>query len=63
MCCLSYHHNGFVATHALEHMMYSYTLLVTKNQRVLNKLSKLSLLVPAMCNLYHVPKKHDKTDV
>ena len=23
-----YHHNGFVATHALGHMMYSYTLLV-----------------------------------
>ena len=22
------HHNGFVATHALRHMMYGYTLLV-----------------------------------
>ena len=27
MCSPSYHHNGFVATYALEHMMYSYTLL------------------------------------
>ena len=35
-----YHHNGFVATHALGHMMYGYTLLVPINQRVLNKQSK-----------------------
>ena len=35
-----YHHNGFVATHALGHMMYSYTLLVPMNQRVLNKQRK-----------------------
>ena len=40
MCPPGYHHNGFVATHALEHMMYGYTLLVPMNQRVLNKLSK-----------------------
>ena len=32
-----YHHEGFVATHALGHMMYGYTLLVPVNQRVLNK--------------------------
>ena len=31
---------GIVATHALGHMMYDYTLLVPMNQRVLNKLSK-----------------------
>ena len=35
-----YHHNGFVATHALGHMMCGYTLLVPINQRMLNKLSK-----------------------
>ena len=35
-----YHHNGFVATHALGRMMYGYTLLLPMNQRVLNKLSK-----------------------
>ena len=35
-----YNHNDFVATHALRHMMYGYTLLVPMNQRVLNKLSK-----------------------
>ena len=23
-----YHHNGFVATHALGHMMYGFTLLI-----------------------------------
>ena len=34
-----YHHNGFVATQALGHMMYGYTLLVPMSQRVLNKLS------------------------
>ena len=40
MCPTGYHHNGFVATHALGHMMYSYTLLVPMNQRVLNKLNE-----------------------
>ena len=40
MCPPGYHHNGFVATHALGHMMYSYTLLVPMNQRVLNTQSK-----------------------
>ena len=40
MCPPAYHHNGFVAIHALGYMMYGYTLLVPMNQRVLNKLSK-----------------------
>ena len=40
MCPPGYHNNGFVATHALGHMMYGYTLLVPMNQGVLNKLSK-----------------------
>ena len=40
MCPPGYYHNGFVATHALGHMMYGYTLLERINQRVLNKLSK-----------------------
>ena len=35
-----YHHNGFVSTHVLRHMMYGYTLLVPMNQTVLNKQSK-----------------------
>ena len=35
-----YHHNGFVATHALGRMMYYYTLLVPMNQRVFIKPSK-----------------------
>ena len=35
-----YHHNGFVATQALERMMYGYTLLLPINQRVLSKQSK-----------------------
>ena len=35
MCPPGYHHNGFVATHALGHIMYGYTLLVP-----INKLSK-----------------------
>ena len=39
MCPPGYHHSGFVATHALGHMMYGYTLLVPMNQRVLKKLS------------------------
>ena len=40
MCPPCYHRNGFVATHALGHTVYGYTLLVLMNQRVLNKLSK-----------------------
>ena len=40
ICPPGYHHSAFVATHALEHMMYGYTLLVPMNQRVLNKQSK-----------------------
>ena len=40
LCPPGYHHNGFVATHALGHMMYGYTLLVPMNQRVLNKQNK-----------------------
>ena len=40
MCPRGYHHNGFVATHALWHMMYRSTLLVPMNQKVLNKQSK-----------------------
>ena len=31
MCPPSYHHNGFVASHALGHMMHGYTLLVPMN--------------------------------
>ena len=27
MCPPGYHHNGFVATHALTHMMYGYMCL------------------------------------
>ena len=40
MCPPGYHHNDFVATHALGHMMYGYKLLVAVNQRVFNKQSK-----------------------
>ena len=40
MCPPDYHHNGFVATHALGYMTYGNTLLVPMNQRVLNKLRK-----------------------
>ena len=40
MCSGGYHHNGFMATHTLGHMMNGYTLLVPINQRVLSKLRK-----------------------
>ena len=39
-CPPGYHHNYFVATHALGQMMHGSTLLVPMNLRVLNKLSK-----------------------
>ena len=40
MCPPSYHHNGFVASHALVYILYGYTLLVPMNQRVVSKSSK-----------------------
>ena len=40
MCPPTYNHNDFAETHTLGHMMYSYTLLVPINQRVLKNLSK-----------------------
>ena len=40
MCPPSYHHNVFVTTHALGHIMYGYTLLLPMNQEVLNKSNK-----------------------
>ena len=40
MCLPGYHHNSFVETHALGHMMYGFTLLVPMNQRLLKKQSK-----------------------
>ena len=58
MCPPGYHHNGFVATHALGHMMYGSTLLVPMNQRVLNKQSKHSLVhwYQQCGTVHHVPK-------
>ena len=40
MCPPGYHHNGFVASHALVYILYRYTLLVPVNQRVVSKSSK-----------------------
>ena len=53
MCPSSYHHNGFVATHALGHMMYGYTLLVPMKQRVLKShRSKISIIYNNIYNKY-----------
>ena len=38
ICPPSYHHNGFVVTHALGHMMCGYTLPIPMNQKMFNKL-------------------------
>ena len=60
MCPPGYHDNGFVATHALGHMIYSYTLLIPMNQRVLNKQSKESNSLvhwyQQCVMVHHVPK-------
>ena len=45
MCPPGYHHSGFVATHALGHMMYGYTLLIPMAIILLILCSLLSLLV------------------
>ena len=34
-CPTGYHHNGFVATLAIEHMMYGYTLLEKQSEECL----------------------------
>ena len=59
-CPPGYHRNGFVATDALGHMMYGYTLLVPMNQTI----TLLALLVEhSLVHWYqqcvtvnHVPK-------
>ena len=33
MCPPGYHHNGFVATHTLGHMMYAYTLVCNHEKK------------------------------
>ena len=40
VCIPCYHHNGFVVTHALGHMVYGYKLLVAMNQGVFKELRK-----------------------
>ena len=57
MCSPGYHHNGFMVTHTLEHMMYGYTLLVPMNQRVLNKLSKernIKYIISYICIILYI---------
>ena len=66
-CTLLVITSGFVATHALGNMMYSYTLLVPMNQRVHNKQSKehntcwalFGSLLPAMFNCASCAQVHE----
>ena len=39
VCPPSHHHNVFVTTHELGHMIYGYTLLVPINQRMVSNLA------------------------
>ena len=53
------HHNGFVPTDTRGYMMYSYTLLVPVNQRVLSKPSKEhSISSPKLSAIRRVLKSH-----
>ena len=45
MCTPGYHHNGFVETQELGHVMYGSILLVPMNQRMLNRQSRSVILV------------------
>ena len=45
MCPPGYHHNGFVATHALGHMIYGYTLLVPMIYIYINICTLLCLII------------------
>ena len=45
MCPLGYHHNGFLATHALGQMMYSYTLLLPINQECSTSKARIVIYV------------------
>ena len=57
MCPPGYHHNGFMATHALEHMMFGYTFTYWYHWY-------LCSLLPAMCNrtsyaqVHELPQSH-----
>ena len=45
VCLPGYHHNGFVATHALGHMMYGYTLLVPMKECSTSKEHNMLILL------------------
>ena len=62
-CPPVYHHNGFVASHALGHMIYSYTLQVPMNQRVLNKLSKEHNIISHKWSMTHRVLKFYKSEM
>ena len=42
MCPPSYHYNDFMATHALGHMVYGYTLLAPMNKECSSKERNIS---------------------
>ena len=62
MCPPSFHHSGFVATNALGHTLYGYTLLLPMNQRVINKPRKKRMYggghIVSMIALYANPSCH-----
>ena len=60
MCPPGYHHNDFVATYALGHMMYGYTL--TKECSTSQASSIVVLFgswVPTMCNRTSCAQVHE----
>ena len=68
MCPPGYHHNGFVAIHALGHMMYGYTSWITYDHLYYAPCfacgALFGSLVPAMCNrtscaqVHELPQSH-----
>ena len=60
-----YRHNGFAPTHAPGYMMYSDTLLVPMNQRVLSKPNKEHIISsPKLSTIRRVLKSHgSKTSI
>ena len=64
MCPPGYHHNGFVATHALGHMMYGFEHSVCRGSLMTTNITLLALLVEhslvhwyQQCGtVHHVPK-------
>ena len=53
MCPPSYHHNGFVATHALGHMMYGYIMITVHHVPKCMSCHKAIVVITGRAHCFH----------